>query len=149
VSALFRERAADLLQRATASASARAGSAAANLRIELGGLEIGVNVQLHACEVRELSSTGSGATALRLELAWTSLRNPGLFPSMLAELSARPSDVGAAELELRGSYWPPFGPLGAAIDAAVGHRVAEASVGRLMEDLVAQLYRDLPESSDR
>jgi hypothetical protein len=36
-----------------------------------------------------------------------------------------------------------LGPVGAALDAALGHRVAAASIEHLLDDLVAQLHRDL------
>jgi hypothetical protein len=144
VAKLLREQPAALLLRATAPASARPASTP-SLRVDVAGFQIGVDVQLLACKAHELSAATPGGPALKLELAWTSQRSPALFPSMLAELSARPRDSGA-DLELRAAYWPPFGPVGVAIDAAVGHRVAEACIQRLLEDLVAQLRHDVPDS---
>jgi hypothetical protein len=64
---------------------------------------------------------------------------------MAAEISAWPLSSSETQLEIEGGYRPPLGPLGTAIDAAVGHRVAEACVHRLLEDLSEQLRRELPE----
>jgi hypothetical protein len=137
----------DLLQRATASAAARAASVVASLRVDIAGVDVGVSLQLHTCDVHETSSAPSGSPQLRLELAWTSLRSPGFFPAMLAELSASPVDTGGVQLEFRGSYWPPFGRLGLVFDSALGHRIAEATIQHLLDDVVAQLRRELTEPS--
>jgi hypothetical protein len=143
VASRLREAPGDLLQRATATASGRAASVAASLRVSIIAFDVAVNVRLLACAVREISSSSSGAPELKLELAWTSCHTPELFPPMLAELSTSRLDSGFTRLEFRGSYWPPLGPVGAALDAAVGHRVAAASIEHLLDDLVAQLHRDL------
>jgi hypothetical protein len=144
VASLLREQPGNLLQRATASASARAASVAVILRVNVVGFEVGVNVRLHSCHVRETSGTLPNGPTLKLELAWSSARSPELFPPMLAELSTRPIDSTLTELEFRGSYWPPFGPVGVAIDGAVGRRIAEASIQSFLDDLSAQLRLDLP-----
>ena len=44
------------------------------------------------------------------------------------------------QLDFRGEYTPPLGVVGSAIDAAVGHRIAEASVHRFIGE-VAQFLR--------
>jgi hypothetical protein len=142
VASLLRERLGDVFQRATASAS-EAPSVAVSLRVNVVGLQIGVRVLLLACELRETSSTSSNGPALKLDLAWSAKRLPECFPPMLAELAVRPLDSTLTELEFRGSYWPPFGPLGAAIDGAVGHRIAEATIHRFIDDVSAQLSLDL------
>jgi hypothetical protein len=63
---------------------------------------------------------------LRIELTWEAIRNPALFPSMLAELVIRPLSSRETQVEIQGSYWLPLGAFGSAFDAAIGHRIASA-----------------------
>jgi hypothetical protein len=63
---------------------------------------------------------------------------------MQAELSFWPLTSTETQLELEGAYEPPLGLVGGAIDAAVGHRLAEAVVHRFLNDVVEQLRRDIP-----
>ena len=64
---------------------------------------------------------------------------------MKAELSFWPLTATETQLELTGAYEPPLGALGKAVDAAIGHRIAEATVHRFLDDLVEQLRRELQE----
>ena len=68
---------------------------------------------------------------------------PALFPTMLAELFARPLSSNETLLGIDGSYWLPLGAVGNAIDAAVGHRIAESVVRRLLADLADQVEAEL------
>ena len=70
-----------------------------------------------------------------------------VFPVMNAELLFWPLSSSETQLEIEGAYRPPLGIVGNALDAAIGHRVAEATVHRLLEDLVEQLRRELPAPS--
>jgi hypothetical protein len=69
----------------------------------------------------------------------------GLFPVLDANLSIFPAQgegtTGgkAARLALTGSYRPPLGRLGAALDQAVLHRVATATIRALVQNLAAAL----------
>jgi hypothetical protein len=144
VCALLRREPLDLLQRATTSAAARAQSLATSLRVELAGLEIGVDVRLcvrHICDHETLAGV---LPALRIELTWEAINRPALFPSMLAELLVWPLSERETQIEIHGAYWTPMGPLGTAFDMAVGHRIADASVHRFLSDLVEQLRCELP-----
>lgn len=133
-----------LLQRATTSAAARARSLVANLRVQVVGIEIGVDVRVLVRRTRD-EERGPGSVPLtRVELTWEATRLPALFPSMLAEVSAQPLSATETQLEVAGSYWPPLGSIGNAIDATVGHRVAEAAVHRLLVNLAEQIRDDVP-----
>lgn len=137
----------DLLQRATRSAAIRAGALAANLHVDVGGIEIGVDVRPHVQRVHDDQGVAGLQPVTRLEIGWEAVRTPGLFPSMQhLELSAWPLSSTETQLEIVGEYKPPLGAFGNAMDAAVGHRIAEASVHRLLEDVVEQMKRDLPEA---
>ena len=68
---------------------------------------------------------------------------PRLFPFMKAELSIYPLTATETQLDFLGSYEAPFGVLGGAVDAVVGHRIAEASVHRFIKDVAAYLRTEL------
>ena len=84
----------------------------------------------------------------RVTLAWEAKRAAGFFPVMRADLSFFPLTSTETQLELEGSYRPPLGVVGSVADAALGHRVAEATVHRFLEDIVEQIRRELPPRSE-
>jgi hypothetical protein len=133
-----------LLQRATTSAVDRSNSRTASLRLHVGGVAVGVQVRVHVRRVRDNPPGSDRLPVTCVELAWDATNLPTLFPSMLAELFARPLSEHETQLEIVGSYWPPLGPIGHAIDVAVGHGVAESAVCLLLADLAAQLLDELP-----
>ena len=73
--------------------------------------------------------------ATRLLLEWEAATKPGLFPLMKAELSIYPLTPTETQLDFLGLYEPPFGPVGKAMNAIVGHRIAEVSVHRFISDV--------------
>ncbi len=132
-----------ILGRATTGAAHRAGSVAANLRLEIGGLELAKAVTIQIARVAE-EKDATGELRTELELAWAAESRPELFPKMRAVLRIYPLASGETQLELRGTYEPPLGLLGQAIDAAGLHRVADASVHRFVTDVAALLKAELP-----
>jgi hypothetical protein len=78
-----------------------------------------------------------------LLLEWEAATKPGLFPLMKAELSIYPLTDTETQLDFSGLYEPPFGPLGKAINAIVGHRIAEVSVHRFISDVSEYLRQAL------
>jgi hypothetical protein len=131
-----------LLQRATSSASSRARELVANLKVDVRGVEVGVDVRVHVRSVREDEGVAGLSPVTRVELGWEAAHAPALFPLMSAQLSAWPITSTETQLELEGEYKPPFGALGTAVNAALGHRVAEASVDRLLRDVIEQIRRE-------
>ena len=79
----------------------------------------------------------------RVPLRWQARDTPGLFPAMQAELKIYPLSFTETQVELSGHYDPPMGVLGSAVDAMVGHRLAEASVHRFVRAIVERLRQDL------
>jgi len=142
---LFRLQAQELFQRATTSAAARASALAANLHASLGGVDVGVDVRIHVQSVRDEVGVAGMSPVTHVALAWEALRAPALFPVMNAQLSVWPLTASETQLEIEGAYRPPLGVAGSVIDAAVGHRVAEAAIHRFLDDVVEQLRRELPE----
>ena len=144
VRALLQERALEVFQSATTSATERARALAATLRISLGGIAIGVDVRITVGAVEEVAGPRGVQRATAVVLGWTAAHATALFPSMSARLSAWPLSGAETQLELDGSYRPPMGIVGEAIDAAVGHLIAEACVKRFLDDVVEQIRRELP-----
>jgi hypothetical protein len=143
VRALLQRAPLDLFQRATASAAARAGSIAASLRVGVGGVEVAVDVRTHIRRIRDEESIAGLPPSLSLEIAWEASHGAPMFPLMEAQLSAWQVSAGETQLEMEGYYRPPFGPIGTALDRAVGHRVAQAAVHRFFEDTLEEIRREL------
>ena len=87
------------------------------------------------------SPLGSPATAVGL--SWQAVRGAWLFPAMEATLSLYALSPTETQLDLQGVYRPPMGFFGSALDAVVGHRVAEASVLRFVQDIAEYLRAHL------
>lgn len=137
----------DLLHRATTAAATRARPLASTLRTKVGAIEVGVDVQVHVRAVTDEKAAPDQRDVTRVEIRWEAERAPALFPSMRATLSASPLSSTETQLEIDGDYAPPLGAVGAAADAAVGHRIAEAVVHRLLEDVVRELQREIPDAA--
>jgi hypothetical protein len=133
-----------IFQRATAGAAARARDLVATLHAQVGALEVGADVVIEVVGRKEGVLPG-GEKTTELELRWRAARAPGLFPAMSATLSVYPLSSRETQLDLQGRYTPPFSVVGVALDAAVGHRIAQASVLRFVQDIAAQLAKELAE----
>jgi hypothetical protein len=131
-----------IFQRATRAASARADDGGAALRVRIGALEVTAEIAIRVVGVEEREAYGRPATVLRL--AWQAARSPGLFPVMEAELKCFALSGGETQLELEGAYTPPLGALGEALDRVAGHRIAEASVHRFIDEVASCLREQLP-----
>jgi hypothetical protein len=83
------------------------------------------------------------APVTRLQLEWQAAKMPSLFPLMKAELSIHPLTASETQLDFSGLYEPPFGAVGKAMNAIVGHRIAEVSVHRFISDVKAYLRQVL------
>jgi hypothetical protein len=144
VRALLRERGAELFQHATTSAAARADALASTLRVSVAGVEVGVDVRIHLRGMRDETWIAGLSPITRMDLAWEATRATALFPAMEAELSAWPLFATETQLEIEGRYTPPLGIVGNAVDAMVGHRIADAVVHRFLEDVCEQIKREIP-----
>ena len=133
-----------ILERATQSATGRAHALAANLKVDLGPIEIGTDVviDVQAIEERETGPLGRTPTTF-IALRWKAARAAALFPSMQAELIVYRLSRDETQIELHGRYTPPLGAVGAALDSLLGHRVADASVHRFVSDVAGLLRNEL------
>jgi hypothetical protein len=62
---------------------------------------------------------------------------------MKADLALYPLTSTETQLDLSGNYQPPLGLVGSVIDAAVGNRIAEASVHQFITDVASYLRAEL------
>jgi hypothetical protein len=72
-----------------------------------------------------------------LDVEWKP-KDGGPYPVFHGTLSVADEGAGWSRIDLDGTYQPPFGLAGAAFDAAVGHRIAEATASELLSQ-----FRDL------
>jgi hypothetical protein len=134
--------AAGIFQRATTSATSRAEEIVATLWAGAGAMEIGRDVKIAVRGVKEKTSA-LGDRTTDLDIAWSAASAPGLFPSMEATLSIYPLSSKETQIDLHGHYRPPLGLVGSALDAVAGHRIAEASVLRFVQDVAARINSEL------
>jgi hypothetical protein len=132
---------------ATAAASTRARSVVSMLRVNVAGLEVAkeIEIEVHAIDEQPASATAFPVT--RLKLDWTATSAPRLFPLMKADLLVYPLTSTETQLDFSGRYEPPLGWLGTAVNAAIGHRIAEASVHRFIGEVAEYLRTTLDSAS--
>jgi hypothetical protein len=68
---------------------------------------------------------------------------------MSAELDIYPITKSETQLDFKGEYDPPLGLMGKAIDAVVGHRIAEASVHQFVSEVAAYLRENAAKMPDQ
>jgi hypothetical protein len=139
---LLRSDAPTIFSRATTNAADRARELMATLRVNVGPVEVGVDVQLRISGITD-ETTATGDPRTRLEFTWQAAQGAGFFPTMDATLSVYPLSSRETQLDLHGRYRPPLGTVGNALDAAVGHRVAEATLLRLLRDVRTVIITEL------
>jgi hypothetical protein len=125
------------------SANDAYGGATAGLtRVGAAGISRLVRVQ-----ASEMAGTvDSAGWAIRWEAAGS---GSGLLPVLDADIWLTPAGEHLTLLTLTGSYRPPFGRAGEAVDRAVMHRIAAATVRNFLASMAAVLTRQVTESSSR
>jgi hypothetical protein len=101
-------------------------------RVGPAGLTRLVSVQVHELA----ASDDSAGLAIRWEATGP---GGGLFPVLDADLSLTRAGENSTLLTLTGAYRPPFGALGAALDRAVLHRVAAATMRNFIKQVAAAI----------
>ena len=124
---------------ATRAAADRVSSVAAALRANVAGLEVSTEIDISVGETEETPRKLGRPPSLHIPSEWKARTRPRLFPLMQARLSVYPLTGSETQLDFEGSYEPPLGPVGSAIDAALGQRIAEASVHRFVADVAHHL----------
>ena len=132
-----------MFQSATKAAASRAQSIASELRIDIGGIRIEADIRVSIKNIEAKNHEVMSGPTTWLHLEWEAARMPRLFPTMKADLSIYPITATETQLDFKGFYEPPLGPLGKAANAMVGHRIAEVSVHRFVSDVAEYLRKTL------
>jgi len=133
----------NVFQAATKAAASRAQAVAAELHVDIGAVGVTAEIRISVNNVEEKAAEPMSGPATRLLLEWEAASKPQLFPVMKAELSVYPLTATETQLDFFGIYEPPFGGVGRAMNALVGHRVAEASVHRFINQVAEYLRQEL------
>jgi hypothetical protein len=139
----LRQDALSVFQSATKVAASRAQSVAAELRVDIGAVGVKADIKISVKNIEDKVRDDLSGPATRLLLEWEAATKPQMFPLMRAELSIYPLTATETQLDFYGLYEPPFGTFGKAINAVVGHRIAEVSVHRFITDLAEHLRQSL------
>lgn len=132
-----------VFQSATKAAASRARSIASELRVDIGGIGVEADIKISVENIEEKAPEAMSAPASRLQLQWEAANMPRFFPLMKAELSVYPLTATETQLDFSGVYEPPLGALGKAVNAIVGHRIAEVSVHRFVSEVAEYLRQSL------
>jgi len=132
-----------VFQRATKAAASRGRSVASELRVDLGGIGVEADIVISIRKIEEKGSDASSGPVTRIDFEWEAAKMPNLFPLMKAELSIYPLTATETQLDFLGTYEPPLGGVGKAMNAMVGHRIAESSVHRFVDDVAEYLRQGL------
>jgi hypothetical protein len=132
-----------IFQAATKGAAARARSVASELRIQIAGIEVGTDIAIAVNKIEHREQAAKSPPVTQMHLQWEAARSPRLFPFMRATLSIYPLTATETQLDFSGRYEPPLGPLGSAMDALIGHHIAEASVHRFVREVAEYLRIEL------
>ena len=128
---------------ATKAAASRAQTIASELHVDFGGIGVKTDINITVKNVEEKAAEAGSSPITRLLLEWEATAMPRLFPIMKGELAVYPLTSTETQLDFSGVYKPPFGPVGKTLNAIVGHRIAEVSVHRFVDDVADYLRQTL------
>jgi hypothetical protein len=132
-----------VFQAATKAAASRAQSVASELRVSVGGIGLATDINISVKKIEERISESEGIPVTRLQLEWEAATMPSLFPFMRAELDIYSLTATETQLDFFGVYEAPLGQVGKALNAMVGHSIAEAAVHRFVNDVAGYLREAL------
>ena len=124
---------------ATRAAASRVQSVAAELRVTIAGMNVATEIAVGIGEIAEEQSGALGGPVTRIPVSWEAATHPGWFPLMEGVLAVYPLTATETQLDFLGRYDPPAGIVGDAMNALIGHRIAEASVHRFIGDVARYL----------
>lgn len=143
VRAALAEHAKQVFRAATKAAASRADDLAAKLEVRIGGVDVGREIDIAVGVAQEAAAVALRPARTVIPIEWQAATRPGLFPLMKGQLEIYPLTATETQLDFSGEYDPPLGVVGDAVDAVVGHRVAEAAVQRFVADVGAYLRQTL------
>jgi hypothetical protein len=133
-----------IFQRATKLAEERGNDLLSSLKVHVAGLDISKDIAIRVGKPTEERTAHSELTRVtRIPVEWEAADEPQLFPEMKGEIAIYPLSFTETQVELTGHYHAPLGLLGSAVDAIVGHRLAEASVHGFVRAVVDRLRHEL------
>jgi hypothetical protein len=100
----------------------------------VGALGLSREVRVQARELAERE--GSAGLAIRWEVTGP---GGGLFPVLDADITVHPAGEETTLLTLAGAYRPPLGAVGQALDRAILHRVAAATIRNFLNRVAADI----------
>ena len=111
------------------------GKNVARVGIHVAGVPVRKKVTV---EVGKPSKTSSWAV---VPISWKATFAEKLFPVMTGKIELAPSGKDETRLTVSGMYEPPLGKLGARVDEALMHNVAEGTVRELAKSIADNLNR--------
>lgn len=136
------DQALETFRAAVGAAESRVRGLASQLRGELAGVEVDVDVEVRVDRFRQ-TPIGGDHPLCELDFSWRARSAPALFPSLSGQLVAHPVGPEETQLALFGTYQPPLGALGGLADAVLLHRLAEAAVHRAVHELAARMLDEI------
>ena len=133
-----------IFQRATVTTAARASAIGAELHVAIGPVAVSAEIDIAIISVDDATELGQPAT--RLVLEWSAKHRAAMFPTMRATLSIYALSPTETQLDLLGTYDPPLGIVGDAIDKVILHRIAQASAHHFVRDVSVYLRDELPQT---
>ena len=96
----------------------------------------------------ELAQPIRVSSKMLLPLRWTAAKRATLFPALDADIEVAAIGPGRTQLSMSGRYDPPLGAVGRAIDRALLHRIAEATVKDFLDRVAGRLGQGAGETSE-
>jgi hypothetical protein len=109
------------------------GDGSSDVGLRLAGISVHKRVQV------ELGEPERRGDWTNVPITWKATFPEKLFPVLDGRLQLTPVEKDLTRLTLSGMYEPPLGRLGALIDEAVMHSVADATVRELAESIARQV----------
>lgn len=117
-------------------------AAKSELRVTLGALELAAAIEIEIVSTWP-SRSPLGKPAQAITMTWKSPNRPGWFPTMSATLTCYALSSTETQLDFDGTYEPPLGVFGAAVDAVAMHRFAERAVANFVSEVATYLREEL------
>ena len=83
-----------------------------------------------------------------LPIAWKATAAERIFPQLEADIEIAPLGTSRTQLSISARYRPPLGPIGRALDRALLHRVAEATVKDFLDRVGEGVSARVPHGVD-
>lgn len=133
----------NVFHNATKAAAMRARTVASELRVNIAGIDLSTDISIKVKAIEDQPKAVMMPPMTTIQLEWEAVNLPHLFPSMQAELKIYPLTATETQLDFEGNYEVPMGKIGEAMDAVIGHKIADASVHLFVNDIAAYLRNEL------